>query len=258
MAVTGVNYQGTVLNNAPTIYQAPLTIGNGGGGLTVQSGVQATFAGTTTIAGQANVGGANAGYALSALNPSDIGLKAWSFPTDAATGSPSALAIIGSVYLTTTHLAAGVGYGTIFLKVQSNAGTATAGQCFAGLYNSAGSLVATTADISGALGTALGTTGYIACPLTGTYTPTTGGQHWVGAFFNASNAGSFPGLYTRSGFATVATSAGTTVTGIAGPLGTQPYPYAVVATTSATALPGTFPLGSAGTAGAFVYWAGLA
>jgi hypothetical protein len=252
VAQAGVNYQGTVLRNAPTIYQAPVTVGSSGGSLTTASGVNATLAGPVTM------GGANASYVMSNLGPADVGLKAWSFAVDAATGTASAVTVAGSVYLTTTHLTGGVTYGTIYLKFQANGGTASTGSNFAGLYNSAGYLVATSNDISLAMGTAAGSTGYITCPLATAYTPSGGGQYWVGAFFNASAAGSFPVLYARSGFVTVSTSAGNGVNGIAGPVQATPYPYAAVATSSATALPSSFTLGSAGTTGAYVYWAGLA
>lgn len=223
-----------------------------------------TFTGTVTApntSGTTSIGGANAAYALSPLGPADIGLKAWSFPNYLALGTASAVTVAGSVYLSAVHLTGGVTYSNLYLKLQANGGAASAGSNFAGLYNSSGALVATTADLSGALGTtaAAGTTGYITCPLSTAYTvPGAGGLYWVGVEFNFGFTGSFPTFYTMSNFVTLATSAGKTATGIAAPNGTQPYPFSAVATTSGTALPSSFTLTNAGTTGAYVFWAGAA
>jgi hypothetical protein len=240
---TGQNYQGSHYETAPTVFSGPVT---------VQGALNANLAGT------AQIGGANAAYALSPLGPADIGLKAWSFPNYLALGTASAVTVVGSVYMAATHLTAGVPYSNLYVKVQASGGTANAGSNFAGLYNSSGALVATTADLATRLGTNAGTTGYITCPLTATYTPTSSGLYWVAAQFNFANAGSFPALYCMSNFVTVTTSAGTTSTGIAAPTGTTPYPYAAIATTGATALPASFTLTNAGTTGAYVFWAGAA
>lgn len=237
-----VNYPGSRYFPAPAVF---------GSTVTVQGALSAA-----TVTGTTSIGGANAAYALSPLAPDGAGLKAWSFPNYLALGTASAVTVTGSVYLSQVHLAAGVPYSTVYIKLQANGGTAVATN-FAGLYSPSGALVATTADLTGALGTAAGTTGYIACPLTAAYTPAAGGAHWVACQFSFTNAGSYPAFYTMSNFVTVATSAGKTVTGIAAPNGTQPYPYAAVATTSGTALPASFALGSAGTVGAYVFWAGL-
>lgn len=247
---TGVNYPNQRLENAPVIFQGSVTVGNAGGVFTAQDGVSTALGGPTTIAG------ARADYVMSALVPGDTGLKAWSFPVKDATGTGSAVTVAGTVYLSSLHLSAGVTYGTIYLKVQANGGTASAGSNFAGLYNSSGVLVATTADISIKLGTTGGTTGYFTLPLATAYTPTTSGQHWVGAFFNASAAGSLPQLYCMANFVTVTTSAGVGVNGIAAPNGAAPFPYATIATTSATAMPASFTLGSAVNTGAYVFWCG--
>jgi len=227
------------------VFTGPVTFS---GAVTAPSG----FSGTTSI------GGANASAALSPVNPADIGLKAWSFPNYLALGTASAVTVVGSVYMSAVHLTAGVSYSNLYLKLQANGGTANAGSNFAGLYNSAGQLVATTADLATRLGTNAGTTGYITCPLTAAYTPSAGGLYWVAAQFNFANAGSFPAFYTMTNFITVTTSAGTTSTGIAAPTGTTPYPYAAIATAAATALPATTALTSVGTTGAYVFWAGAA
>jgi hypothetical protein len=244
--VTGLNYQGQHYDTANQVF---------GGNVTVQGTLSAAATGGTT-----QIGGANASYALSQLNPGDIGLKAWSFPNYLGQGTASAVAVAGSVYLSAVHLTGGVTYSTIYVNLIANGGGAAAGSNFAGLYNSSGARVATTADIAGALGTtaASGTTGYISLPLSASYTPPSGGLYWVACEFNFANAGSYPKFACLNNYVTASTSAGITATGVAAPVGTQPFPYSAVATTSATALPTSFALGSAGTTGAYVYWSALA
>jgi hypothetical protein len=254
---------GTRLVDGAEVFTGPVTF-NGAEthtGAETHSGAVA-FTGTNTmpaISGTTLIGGANAAYALSPVDPAASGLKAWSFPNYLALGTASAVTVVGSVYLSEVHLTGGVTYSTLYVKLQANGGTANAGSNFAGLYNSAGTLVATTADLSGALGTNAGTTGYIACPLTAGYTPPSpGGKYWVAAQFSMANAGSFPAFYCLSNFVTVTTSAGTTATGVAAPAGTTPYPFTAIATAAATALPASFTLTNAGTTGAYAFWAGAA
>jgi hypothetical protein len=208
--------------------------------------------------GTINVGGANASTAMSPMTPATLGLKAWNFPTWLATGTASALTLFGSVYLSAVHLNYGLSYNNIYVRIQANIGTAQAGSCWAGLYNSAGTLVATTNDISGVLGTAGGTTGYLAFPLSTTYTPAAGGLYYTGLQFNYGTAtSSAAAFYTMANQITVTTSAGI----IGGPLlvaGTNAFPFSAIATVGPGSLPPSFALGSAGTTGAYVYWAGLA
>lgn len=209
---------------------------------------------------QVNIAGADATGGLSGLQPADVSLKAWTFPTYLASGSASAVTVTGSVYLAAVHLRLNQTYSNVYFKLQANGGTAgttSAGPAnsFAGIYNNLGSLVATTGTIDAILGTGAGTSGAITTALSTAYTAQYSGLHYVALQFAASPAGSFPALNTYAGFTTVTTSAGT----IALPgVTAAPYPYSAVATTSGTALPATFTLGSAGTTGAFAYWAGLA
>jgi len=269
VAQTGVNYPGEVPRNAPTIYQAPLTVGNAGGTLTTQSGVPTSLSGaltvtgtnTTSLGGQVTISGVNASYAMSPLGPADVGLKAWAYPPKDALGTGSAVTLTGTTYLSAVHLTPGVTYGTIWLKIQANGGTATAGSNFAGIYNGQGKLQASTGDLSVALGTTGGTTGYIACPLTTPWTEdTAGGLHYVGVQFTYGASGSYPVFYTLSApLNTISTGAGNGVSGVSGPLGAAPFPYSAVAGTTVAAglIPPTFPLGSAGTTSAYTYWTAL-
>ena len=212
-------------------------------------------------------GGANVTLAMSPLNPADLALKAWNFPTYNCTGTAT-FSVVGSVYMTLMHLQTGLTYSNIHVNVIANGGTASAGSCFAGLYNSTGTLVATTADLSGVLSTVAGKTGLMTFPLATAYTPTTSGQYYVGMFFNASGTASFPVLGGMTGqtaansLTTYAGSVGfTALSTLTTPVGTggtvYPSPFAAIATTSGTAMPGTFALGSAGTTGAQVFWCGL-
>lgn len=210
-------------------------------------------AGPATFNGSATIAGVNAAVALSPPAPSDVGLKAWTFPTYLATGTAT-FSVVGSVYLAMTHLTSGLTYGTIYAAIGTSGGSITTGSSFAGVYNGAGTLVATTADISTVLGTGTYVPGlYYSFPLATAFTVTTAGPYWVGMFFNAGGTASFPVFKTAAGNVTGATGAQIA----AGP-GTAPFPFAAIATTSATAMPATFALGSAGTTGAIVYWAGLA
>jgi hypothetical protein len=218
--------------------------------------------------GTISTGGANVSLAMSPLSPGDLGLKAWNFPTYQCTGTAT-FSVVGSVYLSMMHLQYGLTYSNVYVNVLANVGTATAGSCFAGLYNSAGTLVATTADLSGVLGTHAGSTGILTFPLATAYTPASSGQFYAGMFFNASGTASFPvlaGIQGQTAANSLTTWAGsigfTSLSTLTTPYGTggtlQPSPWAAVATTSGTAMPATFALGSAGTTGAQVFWCGLA
>jgi hypothetical protein len=214
-----------------------------------------------------SIGGAAAWTSLSPWAPADFGFKAWNIPTYFATGT-STFNVVGSVYLTTMHLTANQTYSNIYVSVLASGGTATAGSCFAGIYNSAGTLVATTADISGVLGTGAANLGNLAFPLSTSYTPSAGGLFYVGMFFNTSGTASFPVLRSMVGqtaangltaWAGTVGWAGLNGTGAVG-TGTNvaPYPWSAIATTSATSMPASFTLGSAGTTGATCFWCGLA
>lgn len=226
-----------------------------------ESTVPYQFDGTVTM------GGANASSAMSPLQPADLALKAWNFPSYLATGT-STFSVVGSVYLTLMHLNYGVTYSNIFVSAIANVGTASAGSCFAGIYNSAGTLVATTGDIAGVLGTAAGNTGLLQFPLATALTPAAGGPYYVGMFFNASGTASFPVLAGIAGqtaanslttlAGTIAKCGGISSTTATVSTGTTPYVFSAVATTSATQMPATFALGSAGTTGAQCFWCGLA
>jgi|SRR5215472_4047315 len=214
------------------------------------------FDGTVTVQG-GQVSGAP-------LGPADLGFKAWNFPTYLSTGTAT-FSVVGSVYLSMVHLSSQQTYSSIYVNAVANAGTASSGSCFAGIYNSSGTLVATTADLSGVLGTGAGNTKLLSFPLATALTPATAGLYYVGMFFNASGTASFPvlsGLAGQTAANSLTTFAGQVANngGITSATATvaAPFPFAAVATTSGTAMPATFALGSAGTTGAQCFWVGLA
>jgi hypothetical protein len=172
--------------------------------------------------------------------------------------------VAGSVYLSLVHLSANTTYSNIYVNVLANVGTASAGSCFAGIYNALGTLVATTADLSGVLSTVAGNTKQLAFPLATAYTPSASAPFYVGMFFNASGTASFPVLAGLAGqtASNTAALAGTIANcgGITSVTATvaAPFPFAAIATTSGTAMPATFALGSAGTTGAQCFWTALA
>jgi len=200
------------------------------------------------------------------VGPSDVALKTWNFPSYMCTGTAT-FSVAGSVYLSMVHLAANTTYSNIYVNVLANGGTATTGSNFAGIYNSAGTLVASTGDLSGPLGTGAGSTKLLTFPLaTALTTGTSSAPYYVGMFFNASGTASFPVLAGIAG-QTAANSLGTLagqigncggLTSGAAPAAAAPFPFAAIATTSGTALPASFVLGSAGTTGAQCFWTALA
>jgi len=86
-------------------------------------------------------------------------------------------------------------------------------------------------------------------------------------FFNASGTASFPvlaGIQGQTAANSLTTWAGsigfTALSTLPTPVGTgtvYAYPWSAIATTSGTAMPGTFAIGSAGTTGAQTFWCGL-
>jgi hypothetical protein len=249
MAAIGVNYQGAGLINDTTHVEAEFIIGNSGGTLTTGSKSVANFNGTTTFAGPLTVAGVNAQAALSEVTPGNVALKGWSFPAYLASASAGATVVPGTMYLAPVNLTAGVAISNIYFSVNTGAAAIKTGSNFAGIYSSAGSLVATTADLAAVIGT---NTGYITAALTGTYTPTVSGQYWVGAFFNAATTEPIlRGL--QNGAAT------TTATFAAGPTATAAqYPWAINTTSNATVMPASITPGSNTLTGAFVWWCGVA
>lgn len=224
-----------------------------GSTLQTNTGSTATFSGPLTTTGQTIVGGANVNDFSETLAPSSFGLVDWNFPYTWATGTGSAATTAGLLYLTKIPLSGGTKVTNLWFKIATAASSITTGQNFGGIYSSSGTLLATTGDLSTAIGT---NTGPIQAPLTTAYTTTTSDNFYIGFFFNASVTQPVLSCYT--GFVTVTTSVasfGSTTT--FGNTAAK-YPYAVSATTgNTTAMPASITMSSNTATGAYVFWAGV-
>jgi hypothetical protein len=95
--------------------------------------------------------------ALSGPVPSDMGFLAWSEPPIATIGAAGAPAGAGQLALRRVAMPGAIaGFTTLFYQVTTVAVGLTANQCFAGIWDGTGALIAFTPDLSGAFGS-LGT-----------------------------------------------------------------------------------------------------
>jgi hypothetical protein len=226
-----------------------------GSSLTTNTGATVTLGGTVTMTGNASIGGASANDLSEVIAPSAYGLQAYNFPYLFAvngTNTGSAVTTAGLLYLAKVPLAAGTVVTNLWFSIATAAATPTSGENFGGIYNQSGTLVATTADLSTTIGT---NTGPIEAPLTAAYTVPSGGNYYVGFFFNA---GTQPVLTCYGGQVTVTTSvahfgSATTFGNTA-----AKYPFSVSATTgNTTAMPASITMSSNTATGAYAYWVGL-
>lgn len=123
---------------------------------------------------------------IAALQPTNFGAletgyKAWTFPAEQVVGGgsiPGAGAVtLGKVLLNSTQSVT-----SIALYVATGGTALTAGQNFAGIYNSNGTLVATTADLT----TPWAGTGWMTHALTGGPFALSAGAYWVAVMSNAA------------------------------------------------------------------------
>lgn len=246
MAAVGVLAQpGTEINQAPTLQDAPLTISNTGGSLATNGPLQTNG---TTLFGPTAVNDFN-----EVITPSSQGLLAWNYPYIYATGTGSAVTTSGALYLAKLPLQGGTVVTNLWIKIATAAVGLTSGHNFAGIYNSGGQLVATTADLTTAIGT---NTGPIQCPLTAAFTvPSGGGNYWVGMFFTAGTTQ--PVLSAYTGFVTVTTSVATFGSATTFGNTAAKYPFAVSATGGTTAMPASITMSSNTATGAYTLWVGV-
>jgi hypothetical protein len=224
-----------------------------GGSLTTNAGSTTTFNGALTVAGQTLIGGTSSNDLNETLVPSSFGLIDWNFPYTWATGTGSAVTTAGLLYLTKVPMSGGTTITNLWFKIATAASGATTGQNFGGLYSSTGKLLATTGDLTTAIGT---NTGAIQAPLSAAYTTTTADTFYVGFFFNAGTT--LPVLSCYTGFVTVTSSVASfgSVTTFGNTA--AKYPYSVSATTgNTTAMPASITMASNTATGAYVYWAGV-
>jgi hypothetical protein len=118
--------------------------------------------------------------------PEDHNLVTWSYDPSVA-GSGSAPSSAGVLNLARVHVPVASSATNVILFITTVGSTLTSGQNFAGLYNSAGNLVATTADQT----TNWGTTGSKIMALTGGPFALTAGDYYVGWFATGTTAPSF-------------------------------------------------------------------
>lgn len=234
------------------------TMVRSGGTMTVASGATMTYAAgsTATFSGTVNmpsVNGTTANDLSEVIAPSSYGLSAYNYPYLFATGTGSAATVAGRLYLAKIPLAAGTVVTNIWFSIATAASGITTGQNFAGIYSSTGSLLATTGDLSTVIGT---NTGALQAPLTAPFTVPSGGNYYIGIFFNASVT--LPVLTCYTGQVTVTTSVanfGSTTT--FGNTAAK-YPFAVSATTgNTTALPASITMSSNTATGAYTVWFGI-
>lgn len=118
--------------------------------------------------------------------PQDHGLSAWAY--DPAMGaSGTILGASGTVNFVKIHVPFGGPISNIWVLLTAAGSGLTSGQCFAGLYNSAGTLLAATADQS----TAWASGGSKSMALTGAPITVTPGDYFVGFFANGTTLPTF-------------------------------------------------------------------
>lgn len=118
--------------------------------------------------------------AVGAFTPEEHGLVTWNY-------DPSQMSTVGTPVSGTVRMVRlpnfpqNVSITSLAFHVGTSATTPVAGQCFAGLYNFTGSLLAVTADLS----TVVATAGSKVVPLTAPHAAVPG-NYWVGLLFNAA------------------------------------------------------------------------
>lgn len=126
-----------------------------------------------------------------AITPNENDLVGWSYDPVHAVSSVGPAA--GAIVLVRIPVRAGVTISNVIMAVATGGTSLTASQNYAGLYSSAGSRLALTADQSGVWNS----TGIKTMALTSTYTPAAG-VTWVWAAMLANASGSTP-AFARTG-----------------------------------------------------------
>lgn len=128
---------------------------------------------------------------IAALQPTEhnalaSGYKAWTFPAEQVSGTgitlTSSAVTLGRVLVNSTQ-----SVSSVALYVVATGTSLVSGQNFAGIYNSSGTLVATTADLT----TAWGSTGWMSHSLVGGPYSLTAGAYWVALVSNAATTPAF-------------------------------------------------------------------
>ncbi len=163
VAMTGTpssGYVPTATSGTAATWQALPTASASTAGITKLDGTvgDITAVGTGFAAG-ATGQAADAGHqhAVQALLPSDNNLLWWTFPPINAGGAnvPSAAAVAGRLTLSRVILRTQITVAKIWLGISANDAGATFTNCYLGVYNVSGTLLAQTADISSTLHTSV-------------------------------------------------------------------------------------------------------
>lgn len=171
-----------------------LPVGTGAG--TVAAGDDARITGALPATGGTVSGPlAVTGYALGEATPASHGAAAWCYDPALAVNSTQLTG--GTLYLTRVNISASMAVTKLHWWIANQATTPVAGQNWVGLYNAAGTLLASV-NVDAVLSTAtLKTTTISSQPLTA------GAFYWVGMLFNASVT---PTLTRASGWSGVTTA----------------------------------------------------
>jgi hypothetical protein len=180
----------------------PVTVAQGGTGA------------VTAAAGLAALGGAPLADAASWV-PSDVNYIAWAYDPAMAVTTTSALANASVVYLIRVNVRAAASVTNVEIYIGTAGSLLTAAENYAGLYNSAGTLIGTTADQTANWGTA----GYYTTALIGGPYAIPAGFYWVAMVFNGTTGpaplrqGSISSGFENSGLAVASARYATNGTG---------------------------------------------
>jgi hypothetical protein len=247
MATDGSAPPGNVLITSGVYYDGAVQFRNGGS-VTQAAGNTATFNGTVNLSGSANIGQAPINDLTEVISPSAAGLLAWNFPYVLAQAGSSAVIIGGTLYLAKLPLAAGTVVTNLWMDINTAAVTPTTGQNFGGLYSAAGALLATTSDLTTAIGT---NTGPIECPLSAAYTVQSSANYYIGFSLNAATLPKLECYLSQGTITTGVVPFGSTTT--FGNTAAK-YPFAVNTTGNTTALPTSLTMSSNTATGSYAYW----
>jgi hypothetical protein len=231
----GVNVSGStyVTVTGGYVHAATTAINDGGTNTTwVVSKVGAatgTTSSPTRVAGNIDT----AGRALGAAQPRDHGLLAWT--ADPATVSAGSIAISGTIYLAAVYVPRAGAVTKIWWNITNAAVTPTAGQNEVGLYDSAGTRLAS-ANVDSA------TTGTGNISTTISSTTLSPGFYWIAFVFHAATLPTLARSTVVAGIATVNQTAAASRFGTIG---------------TGTTLPSTITPSSISSTGQINYWAGL-
>jgi hypothetical protein len=224
----GLLYPNTEVTDAPQYFSGNVTV----------AGTHTTN-GPLQMNGTTSVGTVNLGVAENQPGPSDLALLGWAYDPLAAT--TTSLSIGGTVYLTAIWLRQPMLVSNLWCIVTTVGAGLTASQNFLGLYNSSGTQVAVTADVSGSV-PFITTSGTAKVAVTTPYNAPAG-QYWMAMVFNGTTKPTLASAVSPSTYGHLTSAA-------------SAYRFAVNGT-GQTTLPASITPSSNVTTGAFTYWAGV-